>query len=159
VETFVLQRMAETPCSTWGELNNSSGEFLAAMLERGACNSSHVRIPAGSYQIERRKFGESHFDAAFRQLIGSSYNGILWLPHVPGRSNIEIHTANRIEELLGCLATGGTIVRDANDDFAIAGGTSKPAYVPVYAALSSAVDAGGAQLVIEDISQRKDSSC
>ena len=56
-----------------------------------------------------------------------------------------------IAELEGCLATGLTGTRDINGDFAIAGGTSRPAYVHAYNQISPAIDAAGADLVIRDI--------
>jgi|SRR5579872_171818 len=151
MHTFTLRRKGETNCSTWGELNGESGDLLCKILERGLHNINHVRIPAGTYQLGRRPFGSSHFDRAFSALIGPTYKGILWLPVVPGRSNIEIHTANVVQELLGCLATGEDIRNDDNGDFAIEGGTSKPAYKAVYPVLSAAIDDSGAQLVISDI--------
>ncbi|HUB85314.1 MAG TPA: DUF5675 family protein [Rhizomicrobium sp.] len=152
-QVFTLRRIAETPLSTSGELHGADGAFLSCILERGAHNPVHRRIPAGLYRINRKPFGASHFDATFRRMIGESYKGILWLPDVPGRSNIEIHTANFVSQLEGCLATGGAVVRETDGDFAIAGGTSRPAFAHVYAALSSAIDAGGAQLLIKDIEQ------
>jgi hypothetical protein len=54
-------------------------------------------------------------------------------------------------QLEGCLATGGAIVREADGDFAIEGGTSRPAFAHAYATLSPAIDAGEAQLLIKDI--------
>jgi hypothetical protein len=151
MQTFVLQRRGETAFSTWGELADPAGAALCKILERGAHNPVHVRIPAGLYRVTRKPFGASHFDATLRKLIGESYKGILWLPDVPGRENIEVHPANLISQLEGCLATGGAIVREADGDFAIEGGTSRPAFAHAYAALSAAMDAGEAQLLIKDI--------
>lgn len=151
MQTFTLLRLGETDRSTHGEMLSPVGDLVCKILERGAHNPAHPRIPAGTYRVVCKPFCASHFDATFRALIGESYKGILWLPGVPGRSNIEIHAANRIEQLEGCLATGGAIVREADGDFAIAGGTSRPAFAHAYAVLSSAIDAGGAQLLIHDI--------
>ena len=75
----------------------------------------------------------------------------MWLPDVPGRANIEIHTANVVGQLEGCLATGGAIVREVDGGFAIEGGTSRPAFARAYAALSPAIDADEARLLIKDI--------
>lgn len=151
MQIFTLQRMAQTPCSTWGVLTGPSDAELCKILERGARDLAHPRIPAGLYRLTRKPFGASHFDATLRKLIGESYRGIPWLPDVPGRANIEIHPANAVSQLEGCLATGRTIVREDDGDFAIAGGTSRPAFAHAYAALSPAIDAGGAQLLIKDI--------
>jgi hypothetical protein len=149
--TFILTRKGETPCSTWGALADPLGVPLCKILERGAHNPSHPRIVAGLYRLTRKPFGASHFDATLREYIGESYKGILWLADVPGRGNIEIHPANFTSQLEGCLATGGAIVREADGDFAVAGGTSRLAFAHAYAALSPAIDAGGAQLLIKDI--------
>ena len=151
VQEFILSRKAETPFSTWGVLTDPSGTGLCKILERGAHNPMHPRIVAGRYRLARKPFGASHFDHTFRELIGETYKGILWLPDVPGRANIEIHTANLVNQLEGCLATGGAIVREADGDFAIEGGTSRPAFARLYAVLSPTIDAGGAQLLINDI--------
>jgi hypothetical protein len=152
VTSFTLKRRAQTPHSTWGEfLAEGEAAPLCKILERGAGNPDHVRIPAGTYEVRRKPVGTSHFDARFRALLGDRYKGILWLPDVPHRTNIEIHTANQVSELLGCLATGVTIVQDAAGDFAVAGGTSMPAYALLYPAVSAAIDSDGAALVIEDV--------
>jgi hypothetical protein len=151
MQTFIVARKGETQHSTWGELADPAGTAICKILERGARNAAHVRIPAGLYRIARKPFGASHFDATLRKLIGESYKGILWLPHVPGRENIELHPANRVSQLEGCLATGGAIVREADGDFVIEGGTSRPAFAHAYAALSAAIDADGAQLLVKDI--------
>jgi hypothetical protein len=153
MQIFTLTRKGETPSSTWGELVDPSGIALCKILERGARNLAHPRIPVGTYGVTRKPFGASHFDATFRKLLGESYRGILWLPDVPGRANIEIHTANFVSQLEGCLATGGAIVREADGDFAIEGGTSRPAFARAYAALSSAIDAGETRLLIKDIEE------
>ncbi len=148
---ITLQRMGETPHSTWGNLFDAGpgGMPLCKILERGASNPDHVRIPAGAYQIDRKKIGQSEFDKTFGEIIGANYKGILWLPDVPGRSNIEIHTANFVEQLLGCLATATEITKDGAGYFAAA--QSRAAYIPVYKAISPAVDAGGVTLTIRDI--------
>jgi len=148
--TFTLYRRNETPRSTWGELLGNGAAIMCKVLERGALNRDHPRIPSGTYELARKPFGSSHFDRASRDLMGEVYKGILWLPRVPGRTNIEIHTANHFTELLGCLALGDEITADDNGDFMITGGTSKPAYARIYPILSEAIDEGGAQLTIKD---------
>ena len=149
--TFVVARLAETDCSTAGELRDPRGTPLCKILERGAHNLAHPRIPAGRYRLALKPFGASRFDSAYRELIGGAYRGILWLPDVPGRANIEIHTANLVQQLEGCLATGDDIARDRSGDFMIAGGTSRTAYARIYPVLSVAIDDGRGELRIRDI--------
>ena len=153
MRTFALVRRAETSFSTWGELRGADGAPLCKILERGARNSDHPRIAAGCYRLDHKPLGASHFDTDFGTLIGAGYRGILWLPRVPGRSDIEIHTANFASQLLGCLASGEEITRDRDGDFAVAGGTSRRAYVRLYPVLLAAILAEGAQLQIHDISE------
>jgi hypothetical protein len=151
VEIFTLTRKGETAHSSWGVLQASDGALLCMILERGAHNRSHPRIDAGLYELAHKPLGASRFDAGFARLIGAGYKGVLWLPDVPGRSAIEIHTANFVRQLRGCLATGGRIVRDRDDDFAIAGGTSRPAYARLYPVMLAAIEKGGARLRVKDI--------
>ena len=148
---FTLLRRAETAFSTWGELRGPDGATVCKILERGARNSDHPRVAAGLYRLGHKPLGASHFDADFAALIGPGYRGIIWLPQVPGRSDIEIHTANFASQLLGCLATGEEITREADGDFAIAGGTSRRAYARLYPMLLAAIQGEGAQLQIHDI--------
>ena len=151
MQNFFLQRVAETPNSTWGTLSDPEGRPICSTLERGAANPDHVRIPAATYAIGRKAIGQSEFDKTFTGLLGAEYKGILWLPNVPGRTNIELHTANEISQLLGCIASGNGIDQDANGDYGIVGGTSLPAYKKLYLAISPCVDEGGASLTIHDI--------
>lgn len=151
---FTLARKGESAHSCWGVLHGPDGAPLCMILERGAHNPDHPRIPAGLYALAHKPLGASRFDAAFARLIGADYKGVLWLPDVPGRSDIEIHTANFIRQLRGCLAAGGRITRDGDDDFAIAGGTSRPAYARLYPVMLAAIAADGAQLRIHDIAPR-----
>lgn len=151
MQTFTLVRMADTAFSTWGELGEPDGAPLCKILERGAGNPDHPRIAAGLYRLDCKPLGASRFDADFAALIGPGYRGIPWLPDVPGRSDIEIHTANSVEQLLGCLASGEEITRAADGEFAILGGTSRRAYARLYPVLLAAIAAQGAQLRIHDI--------
>lgn len=147
---FLYKRMGETDHSTWGIIDVPDGRVF--ILERGLRNLDHPRISAGSYEIARKPIGTSEFDRSFKTLLGpAAYKGILWFPHVLNRTNIEIHTANFIEQLLGCLATGMSIAKDGNGDFSVPGGQSSPAYKRLYLAISAAIDAGGASLSILDI--------
>lgn len=82
---------------TLGRLFLPSGEFIAYTLERpwGDGQNRHDLdcVLPGTYEL---KFELSpHFG---RQL--------LHLQSVPGRDHIMIHPANKVEELLGCIALG-----------------------------------------------------
>jgi hypothetical protein len=81
--------------------------------------------------------------------MGKSYKGILYLPNVPGRSNIEMHTANWITQLEGCIATATDITHDSSGNYMAT--DSKAAYAKVYPIISAALDIGGVMLRVQDI--------
>lgn len=149
---FTLQRQAETPHSTSGIITGPDGKLICHILERGAGNPDHPRIPLGVYIVSHKPLGSSEFDKSFTTLLGADYKGVLWLPNVPGRTNIEVHTANFVEQLLGCLATGLSIGRDAQGDFSVPGGQSSPAYKSLYLAIAPHLDGPeDVRLYIRDI--------
>lgn len=148
---FALKRLQEEPFSTAGELWRVNDlEKLCATLERGAHNPDHVRISAGQYEIRRKSIGESHFDTTLGHLLGDKYKGILWLPDVPGRSNIECHPANFFSELKGCIALGSRSLFTAKQWMVI---ESRDTYRRVYPIISDAIDAGETFFDIHDIPQ------
>lgn len=146
--TFNLFRLGETALSTWGKLVAPDSKVLCDVLERGGSNKEHPRIPAGTYPIEFRT-SPSKFDHTLRELLGDAYLGVPVVMQVPLRSNIEIHPANRLEELEGCLAPNMTIGRDDNDNFM--GFASLKAYRPFYLSLKSAKASGPVELTVHDI--------
>lgn len=146
--TFNLFRLGETALSTWGKLVAPDSKVLCNVLERGAGNKEHPRIPAGTFTVEFRTT-PSKFDGELRTLLGDNYAGVPVVMNVPGRLNIEIHPANKLEELEGCLAPNITIGRDDNDNFM--GFASLKAYRPFYLALKSAKANGPVELTVHDI--------
>lgn len=67
------------------------GEQKFVTVERPK-TGEHPCIPCGTYIFNRFK---------------SPHNGDCWLAeNVPGRSMIEIHSANKASQLLGCIAPG-----------------------------------------------------
>lgn len=151
MKCFTLRRLSETPLSTLGELIAADGvTSLCSTLERGPQNVTHPRIRAGTYDIAvRRKPFVSKFDRTLSGILGATYQGILWLPHVTGRSNIEIHPANTFDELLGCIAPGQTSGVDALGEYCVF--NSRDAYQIVYPIIAQAINDDGAQLNITDI--------
>lgn len=145
---FTIAHQAETPNSTWGILSDDTGMPLCKTLERGLHNADgHPRIPAGTYEVVRKPFGASKFDHGLLAEMGAAYKGILWLPNVPSRENIECHPANWYTELLGCIALGENVAI-SNGEFGVA--NSRHAYHRVYPMISAAIDAGGLNFVITD---------
>lgn len=76
---------------TFGVWTNSDGMKLAVTVERPP-TGDHPCIPKGIYPWKK---------------IFSPHNGECFLlEDVPGRSMIEIHVANTMDELRGCIAPG-----------------------------------------------------
>ena len=148
MQTFILRRLANTACSTRGELfAPDSVTKLAEALERGLLNpNGHPRIPAGEYPIIFML--PSRFDALLTGKLHDAYHGILRLQNVPGRTAIEIHPANWIDELLGCIALGESWHTDAHGDFCV--WDSDNQYCKVYPLIAAAILKEGAHLRIED---------
>lgn len=92
---FTLQRIRQTSKATFGEMRDSSGERLCYTIERPWLGNQHgvSCIPPGSYHV-RLRWSPKHE----RNVYG--------LLDVPGRSDIEIHSANLPSELEGCIALG-----------------------------------------------------
>ena len=92
--TIVIhQREPFNPDYTYGSWS-LDGEHLCDILERPWLNNDPKVscIPAGDYECER---------------FNSPHNGDVWLvKNVPNRSMIEVHTANFVRQLEGCLAVG-----------------------------------------------------
>lgn len=88
-----LQRNKSGDGGTFGTLFDDYGKQLAVTVERPP-TGDHPCIPAGSYPWIK---------------FVSPHNGACLLLTVPGRSMIEMHSANVMVELLGCIAPGATI--------------------------------------------------
>ena len=150
MQTFTLRRIANAQLSTRGELYAPDGvTLLCEMLERGPENVDHPRIKADLYYIDVKPWGASKFDNSLRAYPIFDYRGILWLPDVPGRTNIEIHPANNaLLELEGCLAPGMSWGTGPDGQFYV--NASRPAYAKIYPMILAAIDGGGAGLKIVD---------
>lgn len=99
--TLELDRKDLRDSCTLGKLFLPSGEFVAYSLERPWSDGQNRHdldcILPGTYEL---KFEFSpHFK---RQLIH--------LQDVPARSYVMVHPANKVEELLGCIALGSMAV-------------------------------------------------
>ena len=87
-----LTRFAVMPEGTLGRMNFPSGAQLYTIERPWIENRPFVScIPAGVYQLEQDLTGRVHGPR---------------LRAVPGRSQINIHPANKPHELQGCIAPG-----------------------------------------------------
>lgn len=89
--TLVLNRQNGDSYGTFGDLERADGSIICVTCERSD-HGDHPCIPAGTYRCSMR-WSEKHQ----RRLYGVA---------VPGRSDIEIHSANWPSQLLGCIALG-----------------------------------------------------
>ena len=89
---------------TLGTLTSRDGQFTCHTLERSA-NTDHPCIPAGTYQVVEDWHHPNDLAHRYRcpELRG-----------VPGRDQIQIHIANRVGELLGCIAPGEHVSADGH---------------------------------------------
>ncbi len=92
---LILERTKLLPTGTLGKLS-VDGLFECFTLERPTEKSGGPEpfcIPIGIYRVS------IIFSPHFQMLVP-------WIMDVPGRTNIEIHPANWISDLLGCVAVG-----------------------------------------------------
>jgi hypothetical protein len=130
------------------------------IVERGAHNANgHPRIPAGLYRLAIRPFGESHFDTSLKQKV-EHYRGIIQVLDGPdrlleraGRTHIEMHPANTVDQLLGCLATAQITRRSDYGTHDFIGMQSVWAFQRAYPVIADAVENGGAMLQVIDIAK------
>lgn len=98
---YTLQRIKQNTSATFGEMRGAAGARLCYTLERPYVDANHDGvtdkgvscIPAGTYHVKRR-WSPKH------------QRNVYGLLNVPGRSDIEIHSANDARELEGCIALG-----------------------------------------------------
>ena len=96
---YRLQRKPPDAVCTMGEWFNNGTHFCWT-LERLPSDPVHPCIPAGIYALQ--KYISPH--------LGRE---VLLLLNVPGRSEIEVHNANYVYQLLGCIAVGQSETVDA----------------------------------------------
>lgn len=104
METITLQRFAYTPWGVFGRL--VYGDFRAFTVERPWVNNqARVScIPDGVYNLEwfdSPKFGPTW------AIVGGSVT--LYPTATSKRSLVLIHTANTMDDLLGCIGLGSTL--------------------------------------------------
>lgn len=89
-----IVRNPSTPDGTQGIWYNDDGSVLCYTIELPwADNHPQVScIPIGTYNVQK--------------YISPKHGHVWQLMDVPNRSNIEIHGANTIDDLLGCIGVG-----------------------------------------------------
>lgn len=96
---LILQRTDQTDRRTYGELRHEDGAFICHTLELPWRNNESGKscIPAREYECRR---DWHHPLAANRYKVWEYQN-------VPGgRTDVQIHVANRVDQIRGCVATG-----------------------------------------------------
>lgn len=92
-----LNRFKSDNGGTFGTLMDAAGHQLCFTVELPWCGNIHDEscIPEGVYQVET---------------FQSAKHGDVWkIMNVPARSAIEIHPANDIADLLGCVGVGDSL--------------------------------------------------
>lgn len=87
---------------TFGLLVSKDGKFTCVTLERSA-DGPHPRIPAGTYRV--------YFDQHHPGTAGAYRCPELDTSAI-GRSQVQIHVLNRVEQSLGCIGPGENIAAD-----------------------------------------------
>lgn len=108
---MILQRTSQDDYSTLGEFRFDDGTHLCYTLEKpwvdvdgdGIGDRGKSCIPAGIFVL-RRRWSPKHN----AELFG--------IEQVPGRSDIEVHSANLPSQLEGCVAVGDAYGPVAPDD-------------------------------------------
>lgn len=114
MNTYILRRFGQTAAATYGELCTEGGWKICLTLEEPwRENQRSVScIPAGTYKMFKR--------------LSPSRGVFVWeLKDVPGRSNIQIHVGNKLEDTEGCILVG---LQHSNEDAAPFVADSKRAF-------------------------------
>lgn len=100
---FTLRRLSSSPNGTFGQLLDADERLVCLTLERPYVDANHDGltdpnvscIPAGTF-------------AAHRRLGSTSKRGydVFELEGVPGRSVIQIHIGNHVDQSEGCILLG-----------------------------------------------------
>lgn len=65
-----------------------------------------TRIPAGRYELELKRIGESRFDDRAIDKLGDMHKGMIRLKDVPGFTEVLIHWGNFEKDTAGCILVG-----------------------------------------------------
>lgn len=101
-----VQRFHETGDSTIGFLgiNGVTRMFTLEDEGREAKVLNETRIPAGSYEVKLRDYGD--FNDRYKARYPDFHIGMLELQEVPGFTDILIHSGNDDDDTSGCLLVG-----------------------------------------------------
>lgn len=138
---FTAQRLYTDGLSTISRWSGPKG-FLCFGLEPGAGRAAHPGIPAGTYPLKLRTVGAKH--GAYLKRFGPLFHkGMVQIDNVPGRSEIEFHIGNTIDDTQGCTLCGEKMIapRLSNSQHWEVG-SSLFAYQAVYPVLRDAILAG-----------------
>jgi hypothetical protein len=151
METFTLTRLESDGVGTRGAL--CGADQICATLELAFHDpkiAGATRIPAGIYALGFR--AASHFDSVYRRRVegaGHAYRGMIEIEGVPDFVAVLFHCGNSTADSKGCVLCGERVAQAAAG-YVIPAGESEPAFLRLYAALSAAIAAGGAQLCVSN---------
>lgn len=146
MRTFTLVRFGFGKDSTLGYLAEIVGgeeRRLAYILEderRHTKVYGETCIPTGTYTLGLQTVGKNH--DKYKARFPDWHKGMIHVEDVPGFDGIHFHPGNRDDDTLGCLLTGDRAEILDGCEFAIAGGTSVPAYRRIYETIVPLLIAG-----------------
>lgn len=97
METYYITRQPSTDKGTFGAFKDDTGNKICLTCELPWRNNEPrvSCIPTGTYTAKQ---------------YNSPKHGLVWeITPVEGRSNIEMHPGNDINDLLGCIAVGSSM--------------------------------------------------
>jgi hypothetical protein len=109
VTEFLARRLDTDGLSIISQWFDPSGQPLCYALEPGDRRVPHPAIPAGRYRLGLRTVGQKH--AHYLSKFGPAFHkGMIEICNVPGRTAVEAHIGNTIDDTEGCSLLGETMV-------------------------------------------------
>lgn len=134
-----VEEIGTTPNSTASQMFVDSRPFCFVVEDghRDKKQFGETRIPAGRYQVIKRKTGK--FYEKYRREYGHEF--ALWVKNVPGFEWILIHIGNTIKDTNGCLLVNRFIgIQALTMDYV--GTDSSSVYKLLYALVNAAYQRG-----------------
>lgn len=95
---------------------------------RNAKIYGETRIPAGTYQLEERLYGDHY--RRYKARWPDWHEGMIELLSVPGFKHILIHIGNKDDDTAGCILVGDSAHQNISDEGMV--GASTTAYKRIY---------------------------
>lgn len=152
MQSFSLVRLQSDGAGTRSRVSDGESAICEALelAFHAPKVAGKTRIPSGTYALGFRV--ASHFDAVYCERVeraGQVYRGMIEILGVPDFSAVLFHCGNSTADSEACVLCGERVVKTLRG-YVIPAGESEPAFLCLYTALSAAIVAGGAQLIVTD---------